>query len=143
MADLVSADREDGALTVFGFEAGRTATPTLSPDLLTGLAVGVRGPEIPEASQLIGGNTRLVGSLEASSEHPLAEALVHRAEGDGEYWFAVRTVDKSGRAWPEGPYQPELRVIVVLRVIGPNICEATLDRLVKPVPIVQMPAASR
>ncbi len=45
---------EDGALSIFGFEAGRTATPTISPDVLTGLAVGVRGPEIPEASQLIG-----------------------------------------------------------------------------------------
>jgi len=45
---------EEGALSIFGFEAGRTATPTISPDVLTGLAVGVRGPEIPEASQLIG-----------------------------------------------------------------------------------------
>jgi general secretion pathway protein D len=45
---------QDGALTLFGFDASRTATPTLSPDLLTGLAIGVRGPEIPGASQLIG-----------------------------------------------------------------------------------------
>ncbi|MGE0791438.1 MAG: type II secretion system secretin GspD [Sandaracinaceae bacterium] len=45
---------EDGSLSVFGFEAGRTATPTISPDVLTGLAIGVRGPNIPEASQLIG-----------------------------------------------------------------------------------------
>ena len=45
---------ENGALTLFGFDASRTATPTLSPDLLTGLAIGVRGPEIPGASQLIG-----------------------------------------------------------------------------------------
>ncbi|MCB9593233.1 MAG: type II secretion system secretin GspD [Sandaracinaceae bacterium] len=44
----------DDGLSVFGFDAGRTATPTLSPDLLTGLAVGVRGPEIAEAAQLIG-----------------------------------------------------------------------------------------
>ena len=45
---------EGTGLTVFGFEAGRTATPTLSPDLLTGLAVGVRGPAIPESSSLVG-----------------------------------------------------------------------------------------
>jgi len=44
----------EGGLSIFGFDAGRTATPTLSPDLLTGLAVGVRGPDIPEAAQLIG-----------------------------------------------------------------------------------------
>lgn len=44
------------ALTLFGFDAGRTAVPstTLSPDLLQGLAVGVRGPAIQEASQLLG-----------------------------------------------------------------------------------------
>jgi general secretion pathway protein D len=46
-------DGED-SLTVFGFDAARTATPSLSPDLLTGLAVGVRGPEIEAASELIG-----------------------------------------------------------------------------------------
>lgn len=42
------------SLSVFGFDARRTATPTLSPDLLTGLAVGIRGPEIQQASELIG-----------------------------------------------------------------------------------------
>ncbi|HJL18974.1 MAG TPA: type II secretion system secretin GspD [Sandaracinaceae bacterium LLY-WYZ-13_1] len=47
-------DAPEEGLTVFGFDAARTATPSLSPDLLTGLAVGVRGPEIPQASQLIG-----------------------------------------------------------------------------------------
>lgn len=44
---------EAGALTVFGFEAGRTATPTISPELLTGLAVGIRGPEL-DTGQLLG-----------------------------------------------------------------------------------------
>ncbi|MBX3270697.1 MAG: hypothetical protein KF729_10570 [Sandaracinaceae bacterium] len=44
----------DDGLSVFGFEAGRTATPTLSPELLTGLALGIRGPEIPEAAQIAG-----------------------------------------------------------------------------------------
>ncbi len=52
----VGAPQIDGdpSLAVFGFDAARTATPSLSPDLLTGLAVGLRGPEIPEASELIG-----------------------------------------------------------------------------------------
>jgi general secretion pathway protein D len=42
------------SLTVFGFDAIRTATPALNPDLLTGLAIGVRGPEIEAASELLG-----------------------------------------------------------------------------------------
>ncbi len=47
-----------------------------------------------------------------SEATPQVKAFNYRAEGDGEYWFAVRTLDKQGRAWPAGPYQPELRVIV-------------------------------
>lgn len=47
-----------------------------------------------------------------SEAKPDVKAFNYRAEGDGEYWFAVRTFDKQGRAWPQGPYQPELRVIV-------------------------------
>jgi len=44
----------DGALALAGFQAGNTATPTLSPELLTGLALGVRGPDIPRSQELIG-----------------------------------------------------------------------------------------
>jgi len=47
-----------------------------------------------------------------SEAKPDVKAFNYRAEGDGEFWFAVRTFDKQGRAWPQGPYQPELRVIV-------------------------------
>ena len=47
-----------------------------------------------------------------SEAKPDVKAFNYRAEGDGEYWFAVRTFDKLGRAWPQGPYQPELRVVV-------------------------------
>jgi hypothetical protein len=47
-----------------------------------------------------------------SEAKPDVKAFNYRAEGDGEYWFAVRTFDKQGRAWPQGAYQPELRVIV-------------------------------
>jgi hypothetical protein len=47
-----------------------------------------------------------------SEAKPEVKAFNYRAEGDGEYWFSVRTVDKMGRAWPQGPYQPELRVVV-------------------------------
>jgi len=44
----------DGALALAGFQAGNTATPSLSPELLTGLALGVRGPDIPRSQELIG-----------------------------------------------------------------------------------------
>ncbi len=47
-----------------------------------------------------------------SEAKPDVKAFNYRAEGDGEYWFAVRTFDKQGRAWPQGSYQPELRVVV-------------------------------
>ncbi len=47
-----------------------------------------------------------------SEAKPEVKAFNYRAGADGEYWFAVRTIDKQGRAWPPGPYQPELRVIV-------------------------------
>ncbi|MGQ9576548.1 MAG: hypothetical protein ACUVUC_14645 [Thermoguttaceae bacterium] len=35
-----------------------------------------------------------------------------RAGPDGEYWFSIRTVDRSGRARPDGPLQPGLKVVV-------------------------------
>lgn len=47
-----------------------------------------------------------------SDGRPDLKAFNYRAEGDGEYWFAIRTLDNRGQLWPAGPYQPELRVIV-------------------------------
>jgi hypothetical protein len=47
-----------------------------------------------------------------SEAKPHVKSFNYRAEGDGEYWFAIRTLDRQGHAWPEGAYQPELRVIV-------------------------------
>jgi hypothetical protein len=47
-----------------------------------------------------------------SEARPNVTSFSYRADGDGEYWFAVRTIDKLGRAWPASEYQPELRVIV-------------------------------
>ncbi len=44
----------DGALWVFGFDAANTATSSVSSDMLTGLALGVRGPLIDQSSQLLG-----------------------------------------------------------------------------------------
>lgn len=47
-----------------------------------------------------------------SEARPQVRAFNYHAEADGEYWFAIRTVDARGAASPHGPMQPELRVIV-------------------------------
>lgn len=43
----------DGSLSILGFNAG-TSLQTVSQESLTGLALGVRGPNIPDSQQLIG-----------------------------------------------------------------------------------------
>jgi hypothetical protein len=50
--------------------------------------------------------------IKISEAKPNVTSFNYRAEGDGEYWFAVRTIDRQGRPWPAGEYRPELRVIV-------------------------------
>jgi hypothetical protein len=47
-----------------------------------------------------------------SEAKPQVRAFNYRAEGDGEYWFAVRTLDNRGQSWPAGAFVPELRVVV-------------------------------
>lgn len=47
-----------------------------------------------------------------SEAKPHVRAFNYHAEADGDYWFAIRTLDHYGRAWPSGPLQPELRVVV-------------------------------
>jgi hypothetical protein len=54
-----------------------------------------------------GGNWLHVQSV--SSE---ATRFTVRAQKDGEYWFAVRTVDREGRLHPEGKLSAELKVVV-------------------------------
>ena len=62
-----------------------------------------------------------------SEARPHVKSFNYRAESDGEYWFAVRTIDKLGRTWPSGPYQPELRVIVDTTL--PQISELSARQL--------------
>lgn len=45
-------------------------------------------------------------------QRPDAKKFPFRASGDGEYWFASRTIDSQGRSYPDGSLQPELKVIV-------------------------------
>jgi hypothetical protein len=75
-----------------------------------------------------GGNWRLYSKVD-----PLQKNFLFRAVTDGEYWFAVRTLDRSGQLRPGLPQAPVLRVLVdtappnlVLRAIdaaGPNADE--------------------
>jgi len=59
-----------GDLTLLGFEAGRTATPSISPDLLTGVALGVRGEniDVPGVGLSVPGFGVLVTALASSGD---------------------------------------------------------------------------
>lgn len=52
---------------------------------------------------------------------PNASSFAVRAPADGEYWFCVRTKDASGAVRPDGPYAPDLRVIVDTQVPEPKL----------------------
>lgn len=41
-----------------------------------------------------------------------ASEFPFQANGEGEYWFAIKTLDRNRRLLPEGDPQPELRIIV-------------------------------
>lgn len=73
---------------------------------------GASDPAIARAVYLFVSRDRGASWQKISDAKPEVKAFNYRAEGDGEYWFAVRTLDARGQLWPAGPYQPELRVIV-------------------------------
>jgi len=54
-----------------------------------------------------GGSWALAGHVE-----PKQTSFSYRAPRDGEYWFAIRTVDRQGHIRPDHSSGPELRVIV-------------------------------
>ncbi len=45
--------------------------------------------------------------------------FLFRAGVDGEYWFDVRTVDRSGQVRPQGPHSPKL--VVVIDTVPPKV----------------------
>jgi hypothetical protein len=69
-------------------------------------------PSAAQAVWLFVSKDRGASWQKISEARPHVKSFNYRAEGDGEYWFAIRTLDHQQRAWPTGPYQPELRVIV-------------------------------
>ena len=54
-----------------------------------------------------GGSWTLAGHVD-----PKQTSFSYRAPRDGEYWFAIRTVDRAGHIRPDHSSGPELRVIV-------------------------------
>lgn len=54
-----------------------------------------------------GGNWHQVQAVK-----PSARRFTVQAPKDGEYWFAVRTVDRDGQLHPAAAFSPELRVLV-------------------------------
>ncbi len=49
---------------------------------------------------------------------PTQEHFLFRAGADGEYWFAIRTVDRAGQVQPETISGPQMRVLVDTRTAG-------------------------
>jgi len=47
-----------------------------------------------------------------SKVRPVQRHFIYQAPGDGEYWFSVHTLDRSGGLRPRPTGEPELRVIV-------------------------------
>ena len=43
---------------------------------------------------------------------PSQQRFDFRSLHDGEYWFTIRSIDAQGRSYPDGAYEPQLRVIV-------------------------------
>ena len=52
-------DGDNASLLLGGFQAGKSVAFPASPDLLQGLAAGMRGPDIPNSTNLIPGTTGL------------------------------------------------------------------------------------
>ncbi len=69
-------------------------------------------PSAAQAVWLLVSKDRGATWQKISEAKPQVKAFNYHAEGDGEYWFALRTIDQRGQQQPPGPYQPELRVTV-------------------------------
>jgi hypothetical protein len=95
-----------------------TSLPDAIPTRQTYFSIPFTVPPPADASQApvevrlyvsadAGGSWTLAGRVE-----PRQTSFAYRAPRDGEYWFAIRTVDRQGRIRPEKSGGPELRVIV-------------------------------
>jgi hypothetical protein len=84
------------------------------------------GPSAARAVWLFVSKDRGATWQKISDAQPHVKSFNYRADGEGEYWFAIQTVDHQGRALPAGPHQPELRVVVDTTI--PRIDQLTASR---------------
>jgi hypothetical protein len=117
-----------------GFEFNETSTTVSIPEpiywrqtlfLIPYQFGSAAEPAAAQAVWLFVSKDRGVTWQKISEAQPHVKSFNYRAEADGEYWFAIRTLDKQGRAWPAGPYQPELRVIVDTTIPRIDVVQAT------------------
>lgn len=66
----------------------------------------------PREVQLLGSTDQGRNWKVFDRQQPDQPAFKFRADGDGEYWFASRTIDDKGRGTPSGAPKPELKVII-------------------------------
>ena len=95
-----------------------TSLPDPIPTRQTFFSIPFKVPPTADASQAPV-EVRLYASADAGGSWTLAEkvdpkktSFSYRAPRDGEYWFAIRTVDRQGHIRPDHSSGPELRVIV-------------------------------
>jgi hypothetical protein len=47
-----------------------------------------------------------------ATQPPTGKSFLFDAKGDGEFWFATRTIDSAGNSHPEGNIEPQLHVLI-------------------------------
>src|SRR5262245_56052946 len=72
-----------------------------------------QGSERPAQVQLFLSADRGQSWMLHALARPEDGSFTFRAPYDGEFWFLLRTVDRHGKASPEGTPQPEMRVAVM------------------------------
>jgi len=70
------------------------------------------GGELPREVQLFVSENSGATWQQYGSKDPSSREFLFRAVHDGEYWFAVRTIDQSNRPHPSGNLTAELKVLV-------------------------------
>ena len=63
-----------------------------------------------------------------SKAPPTQQNFLFRAGSDGEFWFAIRTIDRAGQVRPETISTPGLRVLVDTRPQSPKPAWAAIRR---------------
>ncbi|MEM8864220.1 MAG: hypothetical protein AAGF31_01585 [Planctomycetota bacterium] len=64
---------------------------------------------------------------EVTRGKPEIQSFRYQAARDGEYWFAVRTIDQRGQMWPAGALEAELSVVVDTQIPKVTQLSGTLD----------------